>query len=432
MPDIASYIPILHAELLNEVIPNSLNIFIYIAPLALCIFLGGTAWNLWIRYVQAKFYNSLKYTLLELKLPKETVKSPKAMEIVINSLHNTADGGWTARFWKGEYRPYYSLEIVSTEGVVKFYIWTEDRRKGGVMSALYSQFPGIEVIERDDYTRGVFFDPKIHKLWAADIAFTHKNPAMPIKTYVDYGLDKDPKEEFKVDPITYFVEFLSSVPPNQHHWTQFIIRAHKAEQKKKGHLFKKTDAWKDAGEKLINEILARDSKTRVSGAGLGTGTVWKPGDPHVPVKTTPIEDEILLAMQRSLTRPAFDVGIRSIYLAPKDTFNTPFGIGGTISAFKHFSSEHLNGLKPNGDTWIAQFGEPWKDYKDWRRNHLSKEVLKAYKRRAYFFPPYKGKVLYLNTEELATIFHFPGSVAASPGLERVPSKKAEAPGNLPV
>jgi hypothetical protein len=38
----------------------------------------------------------------------------------------------------------------------------------------------------------------------------------------------------------------------------------------------------------------------------------------------------------------------------------------------------------------------------------------------------------LNTEELATIFHFPGQVAGTPTLERVPSKKAEAPSNLPI
>jgi hypothetical protein len=432
MPDLAAYIPLLKTELANEVIPNSLGILIYIAPIALMLFLANIAWNLWMRYIQADFYNSLKYAVLELRLPKETTKSPKAMEVVLTALHNTSDGGWTTKYWKGEYRPYFSLELVSIEGIVKFFIWTEDRRKGSVMSALYSQFPGIEVIEREDYTQGVTFDPDKMKLWAAEFAFTHKNPAMPIRTYVDYGLDKDPKEEFKVDPITSFIEFLNSVPPNQQHWTQILIRAHKGEQKKPGFLFKKYDEWQDAGEKLINELLARDPKTKVSGAGLGTGKVWKAGDPHVPVKTTPVEDEVLTSLMRSLTKIPFDVGIRSIYMAPKDTFNTPFGIGGTISAFKQFSSQHLNGLKPVGDKWIVQFDEPWKDYKDWRRNHLSKEALKAYKRRSYFFPPYKSKPLVMNAEELATIYHFPGSVAASPGLERIPSKKAEAPGNLPV
>jgi hypothetical protein len=38
----------------------------------------------------------------------------------------------------------------------------------------------------------------------------------------------------------------------------------------------------------------------------------------------------------------------------------------------------------------------------------------------------------LNAEELATMYHFPGSVASTPGIERVASKKAEAPINLPL
>jgi len=43
-----------------------------------------------------------------------------------------------------------------------------------------------------------------------------------------------------------------------------------------------------------------------------------------------------------------------------------------------------------------------------------------------------GKPYILTTEELATIYHFPGSVSTTPNLNRVPSKKAEAPSNLPL
>ena len=38
----------------------------------------------------------------------------------------------------------------------------------------------------------------------------------------------------------------------------------------------------------------------------------------------------------------------------------------------------------------------------------------------------------LSTEELATIFHFPGATVTTPTLTRVPSKRAEAPSDLPV
>ena len=99
---------------------------------------------------------------------------------------------------------------------------------------------------------------------------------------------------------------------------------------------------------------------------------------------------------------------------------------------KQFNTEHLNGFKPNGDRWHGPLGDPWKDYQNIRRNSLGKRALRAYRRRSAFFAPFKSPVLVLNTEELATIYHLPGGVAATPGLARVPSKKAEAPSNLPI
>ena len=59
-------------------------------------------------------------------------------------------------------------------------------------------------------------------------------------------------------------------------------------------------------------------------------------------------------------------------------------------------------------------------------------MLDAYKRRSYFFKPHKTPHFVLNAEELATLFHFPGQVAAAPTLTRIGSKKMEAPANLPI
>lgn len=410
----------------STIFPQAIQYVILISPLLLLLVLIIIFWPLWLRYVRAKQFLSLKYTVLEIKLPKDTFKSPAAMEVFLQSLHNTSDGSTFAQYWKGETRPWYSLELVSIEGRVKFYIWTEDRRKGGVISALYSQFPGVEVHETGDYTQSVHFDPETMRIWGAEFKFTKPDP-YPIKTYIDYGLDKDPKEEFKVDPLLPMIEFLGSVGPNQQIWIQILIRAHYDDQRKPGHLFKTADLWQDEAKKLVNEILVRDAETKTS-AG-------EP-DPETGYTRLPIisegEREIIKAIERSVSKLAFDCGIRTLYIAKKESFDTPFGVGGIIGNFKHFNSENLNGIKQNARFWHLSLGDPWLDYKNIRRSRYSREALAMYKRRSYFYGPYEGKPLILNTEELATIYHFPGSVAATPTLERLPSKKAEAPANLPV
>jgi len=413
--------------------PIIVHYFIIFSPILAVIFLGVVFWQTWVRYVQLKQFLGLKYTVLELRLPKDTFKSPLAMETVLQAIHNTSDGSYYVRYWKGETRPWYSLEIISVEGTIKFLIWTEDRRKSNLKSALYSQYPGIEIYEIQDYAQDVQWDPQIWKIWASEFQFTKKSPftkevtnAYPIKTYVDYGLDRDPKEEFKVDPLVHMLEWLGSLRPNEQAWFQFVIRAHNPEQKKKGHLWKKTDAWKDESYSEINKILLRDPKSKVAGEiNPDTGFAKLP-------TISKGEQEIVASIERKIHKLPFDVCIRGMYIAKKDIFDTPFGIGGIIASMKQYNSEQLNGFKPGGKLMPGSFDYPWQDYKDTRRNYRSKRILMAYRRRSAFYSPYISKSLILNTEELATIFHLPGSVAGTPTLQRVPSKKSEAPSNLPI
>jgi hypothetical protein len=407
----------------SSVWPTVIYYVVTVSPIILALILAKLFWRLWMQYVRASFFFSQKYVVLEIRLPKDQYKSPLAMEQFLNVFHNPVDGNWYKQIWLGETRPWASLELVSMEGQVKFFIWLRESAKNNTMTALYASFPGIEVYEREDYSRSVIYDPKELKVWAGEFEFTKPDP-YPIKTYIDYGLDRDPKEEYKVDPLVPLLEFLGSVGPNQQVWVQIIIRCHKKDQLKPGHWWKKTDLWKDEAQKIVNEILIRDPKTKVSGIkDEATGFTKLP-------TISKGEQQIVEAVERSVSKPAFDAGIRAIYIAKKDFFSGG-NIGGIIGSMKHFSSEHLNGFKP-GSSWLKNFEYPWQDYNDIRRNRMMKWAIMAYKRRSYFFPPFTGKKMVLNSEELATMFHFPGSVAGTPTLSRVPSKKSEAPANLPI
>jgi len=103
-----------------------------------------------------------------------------------------------------------------------------------------------------------------------------------------------------------------------------------------------------------------------------------------------------------------------------------------IGSLRQFSSQYLNGIRPN---WFSGIDNPWEDFRDIRKKRNQRTLLDAYKRRSFFNVPYKnlnGTPFVLSTEELATIFHFPGATVTTPNLTRIPSKKGEAPSNLSV
>lgn len=420
------YFPQLYSQFNATLLPDVYNVLLTLAFPVLVVVLFIIFWPLWVNYVRSYQISKTKYSVLEIKLPKDTFKSPKAMELLLHALHNTSDGTNIKQYWNGETRPWFSLELISIEGKIRFMMWGESARKVGMMSALYAQFPGIEVQEVEDYTKGVTYDPKTMKIWAAEFEFTKPDP-YPIKTYIDYGLDKDPKEEFKVDPLVPGIEFLGNVGPNQQVWIQILIRAHKAEQRKEGTWLQKTDAWKDEAEKEINKIMKRDPKSKIAGKLDEKGKL----EEAQVISLSEIEKDVVSALGRNITKLPFDVTIRTLYIAKKESFDTPFGIGGLISFFKNFNTEHLNGFKPK-KKWTPTLDAPWKDYKDRKKNYYAAAGLMAYKMRSSFYPPFEGSWNVLNTEELATIYHFPGSVSATPSLERVQSKKGEAPANLPI
>jgi len=407
------------------------DILIALSPLAVMIALFFIFIDLWINYTRAKTLSKQEYSIVEVRLPKETVKSPVAMEMFLTALHQTAgEGGWFGKYWYGKTRAWFSLELVSIEGQIHFFIWMRKSLKNFISTSLYAQFPCIEVHDATDYAQSVHYDPKTMEIWAADLQFS-KEDAYPLMTYVDYGLDKDPKEEFKVDPIAPVIEFLGSIGVNQQAWVQILVRAYKkSDHVEPGHFFKKHDKRQKEAEALVNKLHRRDPKTHVAGAAdADTGFSKMP-------RITKGEEDIITAIERNITKLGFDVGIRLMYIAKKENFNKA-NPGAMQSMWKQYSAPHMNGLGTSDDLWFERIDLPWEDRSGKMAEHFSKQALDMYKRRSYFFPPYTHiighlKPMIMSSESLATIYHFPGQVAATPTLTRVPSKKGEAPANIPV
>ncbi len=401
----------------SEVFIRAWGIFWDFTPVWLPLILLSIFLSNWLRYVRTKHITEQGSVLLELKLPKEVNKSPAAMEIILQALSQPSVGTFIDVFIKGRVRPWFSLELVSINGEVRFFIWSQKKFKNVIESQIYSQFPLVEIFEVEDYALKVPFDPEVFGYWGMQLKL-NKADVYPIKTYVDYGLNENPKEEFKIDPITPVLEFLGSLRNGEQAWIQILIQAHREETIKDGRLQKKPD-WKGQAKKEIEKVLSESPV--------------KPEEGKSPNLTgaTEIQKETINAIQRNLSKIAFDTMIRGIYLARKDAFN-PVSITGLTGSWKQYSSGNLNGFRPD---FTTGYDYPWQDFKGRRANEGKKKLLDAYKRRSFFQAPYKffhGKPFVLTTEELATIFHFPGEVASTPTFTRIVSKKAEPPANLPI
>jgi hypothetical protein len=417
----------------SGLVPVVFNLLLVMIPIALPFMLFYVFWVMRFRWVQMKFVESQKTCLLEIKLPKEITKSPAAMEIFFSYLSQSGAGNYSEAYLDGKTRPWFSCELVSIGGEVKFFVWCSQAKFKNIVEAqLYAQFPNIEIFEaKEDYTKAISYDPDKYSMFGLQWALTKPDP-YPIKTYIDYGLDADQKDEYKIDPLAAVMEFLGSMKKGENVWIQILVQKHEKEGWKHGELFEKKDLKKEIEDEITK--IKTKSILEVPGKEMS----FKLPNP------TKGQQEIIAALERNSNKTPFDCMIRGLYIAESGSF-TPINIGGLIGGFRQFSSQNLNGFKPGYKTDMSD------EYKDVVRllfpfwtGHMNKKIAKrkkkifhAYKLRSFFQWPYKNlgdkPPFVLTTEELATIFHFPsGIVSQTPTLNRVPSKKSEAPANLPI
>ncbi len=402
--------------------------------------LSFLAWELWLSYVQTLFLRSIKWTLLEVKPPKEVFKSPLAMELVLNSLYQTGGhGNWMQKYWQGAMRNWFSLEIVSIEGSIHFYIRTATKFKSVIQSQIYAQYPQAEVTEVEDYTAAIPDIPLEGSapvaLWGTQMVLA-KDDVYPIKTYVDFGLDRavgSLDEQQRIDPITPMLEFMGSIGAGEQIWFQVLVRGvtdrfvvkNKAGEEEGG------KKWPDKVKAVIKEF--NDSLNEKDKEGKTIATR----------RATRGELGVIEAVERNASKFAFDAGIRAIYLTQPDKFDAN-RIAGLTGMVRQYNSNDFNSFKPDGPTG---FDFPWQDLTGKKTTKAKKDILGAYKARAYFYggfnlanpetyfthPEVSGrKPFVLSTEELATIFHLPGRVAETPSFVRIEATKAEPPANLPI
>lgn len=405
------------------------------------------AWKLWVHYVQQDFLSGIDYVVLEVVPPREVLRNPRAMELFFtNALYHWSNKGGIEAYWQGAVWFFYSLEIVSIDGQVHFYIRTPTRLKDLIETQMYAQYPQAQVKVVEDYTSAVdeITDDGKWKLWGCEWAL-EKPEAYPIKTYVDFGLDKDPKEEYKIDPISPVIELFGSIKKGEQMWLQIVIRPTKKEFHTHGTWFGTHD-WVKESENELFKLTEPYTSQKEKAEGLYL------------IRTPDWVKPVIEGVTNKMTKIGFDTGIRTIYVATKEAWSMNNRRNIRL-IFRQYSKPLLNGFKRLNATQADSLGGggflgsffmlPGKTV-----TRLQDRMLLEYRERAFHYHPlrqqlfnehslpwpispwifpayFHSQTYVLNVEELATIWHFPGQILKVPTLERIESKEAAPPTNLP-
>lgn len=420
------------------------RILLGILPLFGVFILGYIAFKIWLHYIQQDFISGIEFVVLEIIPPRDVLRSPKAMELFIsNALYHWSNKGGREEYWQGAVWFWFSLEIASIEGQVHFYIRTPSRLKELIETQMYAQYPQSQVKVVEDYTLAVDeITPEGEwNGWGCEFGLA-KHEAFPLKTYVDFGLDKDPKEEYKVDPISPVIELFGSLGKGEQAWVQIIITPSKKGYRTKGTLFGSHDWVTEAKNEMKRRLLpyTRLQKSIIEGQYAQE------------IRTPDYLKEVIKGMTAKTEKLGFETGIRLMYVAKKESFrmNTRRNIRLIFRQYAKPDSNQFERINSaQGDAYSGIFTAS-----DRTVMRLANRMLHEYREREFFHLPmrhhlfsnvtipypftgifkvYKHHQTYiLNTEELATIFHFPGQILKVPTLERIESKEAAPPPNLPV
>lgn len=388
---------------------------------------------LWMDHIQLRYVKSLSYILLEIIPPKEVEKSPKLMESVFAGLAGVIKGFTPIEeFVIGQLPASFSIEMVSEDGVVHFYIRTQKGFRNLVEAHFYAQYPDVEIVEVPDYVGNVprTIPNNEWDLWGGDFECT-KADLYPIRTYTAFEEDVTGK---MIDPLAGVIEALGKVAPGQRMWFQLIIAP-------------EGEKWYAKGKATIDEFLGKEKKADAGIFGMiwhdlmdVVGNIWrapfaipefsafgkveKKDEQPLEFRLSPGQKDVLKALEKNIGKQMFKVKMRFLYLGRREGFDRS-NISNFMGALKQFNDMNLNGFKLNDAS---------KTYANYIfvNERLRYRQRRIFQRYIFRDPTPAEQRFMLSTEELATLFHMPDMSVIAPTLARVSTKRSGAPANLPL
>ena len=370
----------------------------------------------WLFYIQTRYKMGLKWVMLEIKIPREILKTPKAMEQIFANFHGMdPDVKWHEKWFLGMVPPWASWELVGYAGGVYFYVRVYKIFRNLAEAAIYAQYPSAEIREANDYTELLPKDlpNKAYDIFGSNFILV-KDDAYPIRTYEYF---EALEEERRVDPMAAITEVMSKLKEGEMIWLQILIEPIPAD-------------WVAKGDAAVNKLLGvKETKkaSLISEIVGGFGDALFPSEKEEklepkPPAPPPGAGDMIKGIGAKTAKIAFRTNIRFIVIDNRERF-TKANVAAVFGYFSQFNTQNLNAFKP--DKAVITKGK-W-PFKKWKAERRKKFLYQMYLAREF-----AARSSILNIEELAAIFHFPIQIVEAPKLQRIEAKKGEPPPNLPI
>lgn len=392
------------------------------------------AWRGWINWIQEKFKQGTPYVVLKIEIPQLHEQSMHAVEQIFVHLYGSRNSPFKEElYWIGFVQENFSFEIVSDGGYITFYVRTPTYYREMCEAAIYAQYPDASLSEAEDYSKEIniqMIDEGKVKVHGSELKLENDD-TIPIKSWPLWEHTLPGKS---IDPLASILEMMSRLQPGEKWW--FQIMAQPAD----------IEPFKERAQKMIDSIVEPDG-----GGGGDAGKLIKgthsildtafqqvfPGDYATDAAptaglaerqrlTTP-EREYVELIYRKMTRWPFHTKIRWMYFATPKLFDPAKGRRGMLGAMKQFKS--INALTEGSLSMVDAGGLKWRKFNTERRVlRRARRMLWAYQSRDMSRGEHMGFIL--NTEELASIFHFPQADVRAPYITKATSRGVEPPTQL--
>ncbi len=287
-----------------------------------------------------------------------------------------------------------SFEIVAKNNLISFYVAVPNNLERFLVQQIHAQYPDAQIDEVKDYN---IFKSNSSVL-GSYLVFTRRH-AFPIKTY----------KNIETDPLNAITNSLSKLSENEGAVIQVVVRSANKQ-------------WRSMGRDIVARLEKGESPEKINKIGLGkfvtkgfdvVFNAWAKKDPNDPStqdnkhQLSPLEQKMVESIEEKISRAGLDVNIRVI-VATDNMESTKKYLTDINNSFAQYNIyEYGNSLKP------LIMSPNNKVVSDFIYRNFSE----------------KRKMI-LNTEELASIFHFPHKYIETPNIDWLSARRAVPPNNL--